>query len=364
MTAFRQIPVENTSLGLDWYTIWTGIQNGVISFGVPENEIGGMYTPPWGLFFLIPFGFLSFKDSWAIFSLITITILVLSVPKKNERLDFVGIILLVTSFPAMRNLADGNLESIVIGGIILTGLGYQRKNPYLTALGILLASIKFQETWLYCFFLIYLIIRYWPFSKQVQMFLISGSVFILSMLFWGTDWIEAVFFSQNDGIGLSSTMGRGSIIDITMAASLNRLGIPGWFIWIMWILVLSLTIYLVFQFKNIKLERGFMVILLTASMLLAPYVSGNSFLTIVAIGIIPLLQSNKLIGITLLVLTNAPYLASTEMLFNYQSYYWTFLLLVVWGISLYLIHSTSKKSNSNHLGGENGNSSSSEFDYS
>ena len=63
LQVFRSLPIENTPLGLDWRTIWKGIHLGQVTFGNTEGGIGGMYTPPWGIFFLFPLGFLSFRDS-------------------------------------------------------------------------------------------------------------------------------------------------------------------------------------------------------------------------------------------------------------------------------------------------------------
>jgi hypothetical protein len=65
-------------------------------------------------------------------------------------------------------------------------------------------------------------------------------------------------------------------------------------------------------------------------MLVAPYVSGNSFLTAVAFGIVPIFQSDRIFGSILFLSVYVPYFVSQDILYSYQSYYWTFLLVAVW----------------------------------
>jgi hypothetical protein len=72
--------------------------------------------------------------------------------------------------------------------------------------------------------------------------------------------------------------------------------------------------------------------LIAGSLLIAPYAAGNSVLSVLAIGIIPLLQSNLLLGGILIVLVNLPYLWSLDMLYNYQAYYWTIVVFLIWAI--------------------------------
>jgi hypothetical protein len=291
-----------------------------------------MFTPPWGVLFLLPFGFLSFRDSWGIISLVTLIFLVVSVPRlSNKKLDVMGTVLLILSFPALRNLADGNLEGLVVGGIILMLLGYNSSNPLVLSLGVLLATVKFQETWLLCLVVFCLIWRRWPTSHQGLVFTIIGVTVIFSVLLWGRDWVKAFILNTPNMGGLSSAMGRGTLIDITASAALGRLGLPLWFISVTWIFLLGITLWLLRHHPPaLLISWEYAAFLVAASMLLAPYVSGNSFLTIVAIGIIPLLRRNRFAAIALIILAYLPYLMSKNTLYYYQSYYWSFLLFVVW----------------------------------
>ena len=67
---------------------------------------------------------------------ITLLVLVVSVPRAEPRwMYWLGILLLATSFPALRHSADGSFEALVIGGILLSVAGYERRRPYLLAGG-------------------------------------------------------------------------------------------------------------------------------------------------------------------------------------------------------------------------------------
>jgi len=339
----RYLPVEDTTLGIDWKTIWNGIHNGNVTYGSTNQNIGGLYTPPWGILFLYPIGMLSFEISWAVIITITIIFLILSIPLKENQLDKIGIILLIVSFPAMRNFADGNLEGLIIGGISLLIIGIKKENAILTSIGLLLTTIKTQETWLLCITIIIFLHKYMTKSFLIKTLLITGCTISISMLIWGYDWIKILFFDEAHGFALTDKMGKGSLIDITLANSLNRLRINHWIILIIRISILLTTSVLVLISTYSKeISKYLIALTLSASMLLAPYTSGNSFLTIVAFGIIPLLQENILMGAILLTLTNIPYLASIEIIYNYSSFYWTSQLLIIWMISGYYIISTKK----------------------
>jgi hypothetical protein len=329
---FNYLPIENTSLGLDWRIIWNGLHRGQVVFGGTDGYVGGLFTPPWGILFLLPLGFLSFRNSWGVISFVSIIILALCVPRTDKKKQNVlAIILLLVSFPALRNLADGNLEALVIGGIVLLIFGYNHSSPAAFSLGLLLATIKFQETWLLCLFMLYLVYKNWRIAQQLQMLVLTGAVLAFSLLIWGDAWFSAVLIDK------ANQVGKGSLIDISISAALGRLGVSSGFIVFARVVILGFTLLLLWRRRIRRMSWLYATFLVSASLLLAPYASGNSFLTVVAIGIISLFQQRRRLGITLLILTSVPFLASREVLYCCQAYYWTFLLFVVWGTVGYLI---------------------------
>ena len=68
-----------------------------------------------------------------------------------------------------------------------------------------------------------------------------------------------------------------------------------------------------------------------ALLLLSPYAAGDSFLTVLAIGLIPPIVSGNLWAILLLLLADLPYLASRGLLFYQSANYWTIVLILTAG---------------------------------
>jgi hypothetical protein len=144
---------------------------------------------------------------------------------------------------------------------------------------------------------------------------------VASLLWKGATWWP---FLMN--ISYSNT-----IIDISLSAAITRLGWPPLITAISYGLVGGITLWLALK-NTSELSREKAALIVSASMLLSPYTAGNSFLTILAIGIIPVFIARPWLGSVLLVLTNLPFLANRDMLYNWQAFYWTALLLLSWGV--------------------------------
>jgi len=334
---FRRLPIEGTSLGLDWKTIWDGIGRGDVVYGPQSDQIGGMYTPPWGILILFPLSLLPFRDSWALISLFTILTLIFLVPRRdNGRLDGVGILLLACSFPALRTLADGNLEAFVLAGSALLLRGMERRSPLLAAAGFMLATVKFQVIWLAIIFLPWKLWQRFNWGEIVTF--VGSAVFMvaISMLLWGRDWLLSLFGGaipwEQGMVELAAGMGRGGVIDITLRSTLQRIDFPPVLITCVWLILVGAVIYVSVRKQRLMMMSLFpgFAFLLTSSILLAPYVSGDSFLCIYALAILPLIRENRTIGVILLLAVNLLFFVPRSLLFSYQSTYLTFLSLIVW----------------------------------
>lgn len=319
---FILLPIENTSLALDWKGIWLGIKGGKIQYGT------GLRNPPWSLLPILPLGLLPFRISWALISILTILALILSVPQSSNRwFLLLGGLILVTSFPSLQHLADGNLEAIVIIGIMLSLYGYNSDKPIPLGIGILLCSAKPQESALFLLVIGIGSLRRWPFRKVCSYLAIVIIVIAPSMLIAGEEWLQAFRGIEQ----------RGSIMDVSLVASMNRLNIPAWTILISWLVLLLVTLRLAFikgdSFSRIK--AGFLI---SASLLLSPYAAGNSLLTVLAIGTLPLLMKHPLAGILLFATTDVQYFIPASIRFPWGATYVTSMLLLNWfvlGIVLY-----------------------------
>lgn len=322
VTFFEQFPIENTWLGIDWHYFHAALENLQLNY---DTGSSGLRIPPWSALAILPLGLLSFRASWGLITLITLAVLVLSVPRSGLRLWIIGILLLVTAHPSLRNMADGNLEALTIAGVLLTLYAYNKQKPLPLALGLLLVTAKPQEAWLFVLVIGIFALRNWPARHWKSTALIVLTVVVLTMLWRGVPWIQAIIRMPQ----------RNGPEDMSLISVLGRLDLR-WALLPAWAVILIPTCYFAFQ-DSLVISRAKAAMLLAASCMLSPYTSGISYLAIFAVGVIPLLQSRPLIALLVVVLSNVPYFFSTDTVWNYGNYYSTFILLLVWAIMIWQV---------------------------
>jgi len=328
---FEKIPTQNNTLAMDWKTSWLSIRNGNLQYWPSD----GLRFPPWSLVPLLPLGLLPMQTAWGILAGVGVVILVVSVPRiESKAFYWISIFLLVTSFPSIRNIVDGNMENLVVGGVLLILYGYSSKHLSAFVVGILIATIKLQEvTLLLVIVALYILITWEPRNWLKVGLGLSGAI-ALSLVWRGQSWIVALFGSNYQKY-------TSSIIDISLTAALKRLGfIPSFVIPLVWMAILGITLFVAWKSRT-TLSREKAGMLIAGSLLIAPYAAGNSVLSVLAIGIIPLLQANRLLGGILIVLVNLPYLWSTDLLYNFQAYYWTVVTFIAWAFLAWRCLSTA-----------------------
>jgi hypothetical protein len=326
---FERLPIENTSLAIDWKGLWQGIRGGQLRYG----NATGLRIAPWDALLALPLGWLSFRASWGVLTLLTVAVLMLSVPPHpRPRWRWVGVLLLVTSFPALRLIADGNFEALIIGGVLLLVMGYARQQVGLLAAGILLATAKVQETWMLMLVLGVYLLQTWPVKRWLTLGGVLALVVVPCLLALGPAWVS----------GMAAIAERGSIMDVSLGAALNRLGLPLIVVGLGWMALAGATLVLAW-FSGRDLSREKAAMLIAASLLLSPYAAGNSYLTVLAIGVLPIFFARPWLGGLLLALSSLPYFANRDLLFYGQAYYWTALLLLTWGVLAWQVRRASIK---------------------
>lgn len=316
----EQWETDTNSLGIDW--VHYAIKDGNIRYDITD----GLRNPPWSVLVMLPLGFMSEKAGWGMLMYINMVVLIAAVPQSEKRgVYWVAVLLLVTSYFSLRTAADANFEILVTAGALLIVYGYRLENPFIVAGGVLLISAKPQSSILLLLVLAGYILQTWSRQKWLLM---GGTVlaFVIPTMIWkGEDWLRAV-----DG-----TYQRGSLIDTSLRAALQRTEIvPDWVGVILVLLLIGTTFYLAWVFdRSFSREKAGMLI--AASLLVAPYAAGNSYLAVAAIGIMAIFISNTFwIGITMMVLVNLPYalLFLEDRGAKVQSYYITLLLCISYGV--------------------------------
>jgi hypothetical protein len=166
-------------------------------------------------------------------------------------------------------------------------------------------------------------LRTWSPRRWIASGLMTALVVLPFMLWFGKDWLYA----------LTSMPQRGSIMDTSLLAAMNRLGLPVWGFITLWLGVFVSTAYVALK-SCCLISREKAGLLISASLLLAPYSAGNNYLAVLAIGIIPLFQSRPVLGAVIIALADLPFLllGSRDIMYRWGAYYWTTLLLLTWVI--------------------------------
>ncbi|MFN2300167.1 MAG: glycosyltransferase 87 family protein [Anaerolineales bacterium] len=316
---FMRIPTEGNTLAVDWKLIRPGIADWSVTYG-PEN---GLRYPPWCALLLLPLGWIPLAAGWGVVAFLTLMILPLTLPRKGDSLRRLipAVLALVMAFPVLRTIADGNIEFLILGGLILLEAGILRKNPALLAAGVLLSAAKVQETWILLLFLPLLAGRKWGARRGGAVLLLLALVVVPTLAWKGREWI----------FSMASSPFRGSAMDSSLMAAIQRLDGSPAVLFLLWAAVLGATVAVGGRYIR-GYSRDAVGFLSVSSLLLAPYASSNNLLIPYAMAMVPLMRTRRWEGAVLVALTNLPYLLVNlpDIARQYGTYYWTLVMVFAW----------------------------------
>lgn len=317
---FASLPLEPSGMAIDWKLFYSTTHGFKIDY--PENRL---FTPPWVLALLWPLTVWPLPLSRGSAAVATIVVLLFSVPRTPHRWKLMSSAgLLLFSYPAVRHLVDGNLEAMIVGGVLLAVFALRKQSVPLMCLAVILLSAKVQESWLFLLALAFYLWRDWP-KKLIGQTLVAFSACVAPFIIWkGEEWLQV--FLQ---FPFSSS--ARPIIDSSLLFVLSGFGVADWLVYVIWGLVFLVTILLIFRSRS-KLDRSRAALLVTGGLVLSPYVAGNSLVVPLALGIIPLYQERPWRGLLLFSLYSLPYLVITQIGLRHawENVYWAAVLLVTW----------------------------------
>jgi uncharacterized membrane protein len=316
---FMRIPIAGTTLALDWISIRIGVKNWDLFYGAAS----GLRLPPWSGLLLVPAGMLPVQAGWGVIAFLTLAVVPLGL--QRDRLEgrkfILAALALTLGFPVLRTIVDGNVEFLIVAGLLLLEAGILRRQPVVFVLGILLSATKVQETWILLLFLPLVAGRAWTARKWLETMGLSALVVLPCMIWKGRDWIASVVTSQY----------RGSIMDSSLLNTVQRGGLSAGVAVGLWGVLLLLTVFIAAKYCR-GYSREAMAFFLSASLLLAPYTAGNNLIVVYVIGAVPLLLARRWEGAVLFGLINLPYLflPFRDLMYWWSAPYWTLVLLVSW----------------------------------
>jgi len=335
------LPVDGVIFGFDWNIYWQSIRG-----GWPRYDLWGVLNPPWTYLMILPLGQLPLASSWAVWTFLTLLVLLISLPwAAGRRTALMAGALLLTSFITLRSLADGNLTVIMVGGSLLLLRGWQKQWPWMIAAGVLLVTAKVQESALLLLGLAWCLWRTWPIRRWAQALGYVLIVVVPSLLVLGGEWLGRVL-----------ARAPGSALGVTLASQITRPGITislrafePWLSGAPWLLsVAALGVLLTTVGLTMKslpaLSAEKIGLWVTATMLLSPYAGGLSLLSALALGALPIFTWRAGWGAFVILLTHAPYvfiaLGYSDVAPNWPLWYWTIVLLLIWGACGWRVHTT------------------------
>jgi hypothetical protein len=280
----------------------------------------------WSMLFFLPLGLFSFRSSWAILSALTLFVAVLSVPKMQHRVWYwLSVFLVITAYPSLRLIADGNFDVAVLAGGLLILAGYSAMQPFVLGVGLLMITVKIQACWLLLIVLGLFLLR-WPIKKVMTLAVFLAIFVIPGLMLYGQPWLNTL----NDSPFNQSVMNSSLLV----APIWHGIGtIP---VAITWFLVFGLSLYLGLASRQLSREKVSM--LMAASLLLAPYSAANSFFALAALSVIRLVQTRPRLGLPLLLLTDLLFLIPTEIKFEWSALFWTLMFGLVWAVNAWQIY--------------------------
>jgi hypothetical protein len=340
---FMRIPIAGTTLALDWI----GIRIGVAGWNILYGGESALRIPPWSALLLVPIGLLPLQAGWGVVAFLTFLIAPLSLPwnRLHGRKILLATLALTLGFPVLRTIVDGNIEFLILAGLLLLEYGILRRQPAAFALGILLSATKVQETWVLLIFLPLLAGREWTVRKWLPALGMAALIALPCMLWKGRDWIASVVTSQF----------RGSIMDSSLMTTVQRVGFPAGAAAGVWGILFLLTVFVAAKYcRGYSCEAA--AFFLASSLLLAPYSAGNNLIVVYVIGAVPLLLARRWEGIVLFGLINLMYflLPFRDWLYWWSASYWTLVLLIAWVLFAFRMRVIKREGGAEKKSGDSG----------
>lgn len=318
-----QVNLDNTSLAFDWKNIRQSIQKGDIQWGN-----GMFYNPPWALFFILPLSYLPLQAGWGFLMFLLVVVLIVSIPPCKSRWKRWGcVVLLITAYPVGRACADGNLEVFILIGVLAILIAYHRQQPRLLALGVLLATIKPQATFLFLVVAVLYLFQTWPRSDLVKAGAIVSAVVALSLWWQGRPWINTMTMANpsfNDGISMQVVWDPV---------------VPSGLVLLFRTAVAGVSLFLAYR-GNRQVSRPKAAMLIAASMLTAPYSQPLALILLLVLGVVPLTLWKPPIGLSLFALYAFPYLQfmglNVDLLQNDP--FWHIMLALTWITLMFYVY--------------------------
>lgn len=218
----------NLPLGADWHmtfypliTNYLGGQTRLYDAASP-----GYFNPPWILPLLLPFGFVNEETGLLILRVAGLGVLctcaVYLGSWRGSQLALLAPIVL--SLPVWAMIVAGNLDYVVLAGIVVFLRGVRASNPLLAGLGIVLGLAKPQLSVL-AFLTLLPELRAWSWRMWAQLLIAPMITLVVSVAIAGLDWPVRLFVMLEGASGSLASWNVSGLHGVTLV--IERIGLPG-----------------------------------------------------------------------------------------------------------------------------------------
>lgn len=174
-------------VGADWYYTFRPVAR---EFAAGETRLYdsaeyGYFNMPWLMLVLVPLALLPVRVGQAVLTLLSLTLVLASLRTFTQS---VWVTALAVCTPFVVDLVlRGQVDALVLAGVVLTLRGLELHRPWWVAGGLWLMSVKPPNV-LLVFVLAALVLRTWPWREQVQAASALVISVVVSLIACGADW--------------------------------------------------------------------------------------------------------------------------------------------------------------------------------
>lgn len=319
-----QLPIEGTGLAFDWHVYHDAFRGGSLTYNYLT------FNPPWSLVFMMPLGLLPFTWGWGLmiyFSFMMYVISPFSLFSHPDRKTLAFTLFMALTYPALKIYAESNLDGFALGAMLLIIYGYRHESPIPLAIGVLVATVKPQTTWLFMLILALYCLQAKPIKFWGRALFIVAIVVILTSLWRGEVWLDLILDN------LATTQNGISLVAIKNHHQLH----PA-FLLVSRAIVLGITLMLVIPGKR-ELSFAKVSLLVTASMVVATFSNFLSLNVALPFCALSLYQRDWRLGLAFLAIYSLPlyYSLITGDKIIHNNIFWAYILCLHWGISAWAV---------------------------
>jgi hypothetical protein len=254
------------------YVFWPAVRSFITGETRLYDEFSrGFFNAPWAIFILLPIGFLPIKYGQALLITVQLIGLLLAVDyfieKRERRIDPLIVFLALANIHTFGLLASGNLDGLLVLGILASWVGAKENKPFLLGSGLWLLSIK-PINILFAIPVLVKRIWSWPIKDKLLSLGPLLATFIISFPVFGFDWINRYFKAISavpPNIKPQTSFWRlFSFFGLQTDLALGLFFLAG-------------GIFVVFILRSKKVDENSLNLALSSNLVFSPYALGNHY---------------------------------------------------------------------------------------